>query len=388
MVDYAIIGGGIIGNAIARELSLRGAGEINVLEKENSLALHSSGRNSGVIHSGINQKPGSLKAKLCLSGSSMLRNYCAENKVPYEECGTIVIARNTEEKERLHRLHKMGEEAGGSGLRILSSKELVKREPYIIESTALLSPTGAIVDSKYLVRTIAKEAESRGVKYIFNCQVRDINDSSIITSLGSVKRPKHIINCAGLYADNVAQMMSEADDYMIVPFRGEYLEVNVPINSMVYQVPDFIHPFLGVHLTKTLEGKVLAGPNAMLSFGRESYAKEFNFNERIDMITKPHFWKMISKKSFIKTAYLNSKTSFSLGKFREEVESITNISITRIQPGRAGIRAQLVNKDGEMVDDFKIIYRNDATHILNAVSPGLTCSLAFASYVAGKILNE
>ena len=282
----------------------------------------------------------------------------------------------------------MGEEAGVSGLRILSSKELVKREPYIIESTALLSPTGAIVDSKYLVRTIAKEAESRGVKYIFNCQVRDINDSSIITSLGSVKRPKHIINCAGLYADNVAQMMSEADDYMIVPFRGEYLEVNVPINSMVYQVPDFIHPFLGVHLTKTLEGKVLAGPNAMLSFGRESYAKEFNFNESIDMITKPHFWKMISKKSFIKTAYLNSKTSFSLGKFREEVESITNISITRIQPGRAGIRAQLVNKDGEMVDDFKIIYRNDATHILNAVSPGLTCSLAFASYVAGKILNE
>ncbi len=389
---YFIIGGGIIGNAIAREIRLRNLGDVIVLEKEKSLAEHASGRNSGVIHSGINQKPGTLKARMCLEGSKMLRKYCKSYNIPMEECGTLVIARNEDEERTLEKLLEMGNEVGVEGLRIIEKEELAKREPYVAGTKALFSPTGAIVDSGALVNKIAEEARALGASYTTGCKVISIKGDTIITNLGKF-RARDIINCAGLYADEVAHMQGIGLEFRIIPFKGEYKQVNVPINSMVYQVPDLRYPFLGVHLTKSIEGKTLAGSTATLSLqGRESYNGEINFGEFFNMLCSRNFWNLIRNKEFRELARKNARISYFNESFIEEVNTILKekISSEDIKPYRAGIRAQIVKKNGKMIDDFLVFQdkNKNSTHILNAVSPGLTSSFAFARYVVDNYLER
>jgi len=385
---YAIIGGGIIGSAIARELLLQKKGDVDVFEKESSLGKHASGRNSGVLHSGINQKPGSLKARMCLEGNRKARTYCLEHNVAMEECGTLVIARNEIEKTQLEYLRDLGNSVGVECLRIIERDELCEREPEVIADHALFSPHGTIVDSVGFLKSVADEVKSLGGIYHFNTEVISIlpECSTLITNQGPFSFG-HIINCAGLYADKIAHLMNVGLDYVIIPFRGEYYEVkDLHLNSMVYQVPNLKYPFLGVHLTKAINGEVLAGPNATLSFGRESYEKQINLTETFAMVRKRNFWRLLTRREFINLAYHNLRTSFSSRAFLEEIQSITpDVRTKQISSYRSGIRAQMVTREGKMLDDLVVEYAKDSTHILNAVSPGMTTSLAFAEYIVKNL---
>jgi len=391
---YCVIGaGGIMGLGIAGEILLRGLGHVTLVDKEPKAGAHASGRNSGVIHSGINQKPGTEKARLCLEGSRILRQYCQERGVQMEECGTIVTALNDEDKAKLLHLKEMGDGVGVSGLRIISPEELREREPNAKGLEALFSPTGAIVDSHALLRSLENEVRSRGADILFNQEVRSIKGKTIELN-GRYMTVDHIINCAGLQADRIAHFCGVGGGYRIIPFRGDYLKVPAKVNSMIYQVPDLRFPFLGVHLTKTVGGEVMAGPTANLSFGgREDYEVSNGFKGLREMALHPHFWmwaiRTLGSSATRQQIAYNRKIASSKDEFVKEVQKIYNgeIDPTDVVPYRSGIRAQLVTRTGRMVDDFLVLSGENSTHPLNVVSPGLTSSLAFAKYIVDRYIE-
>ncbi len=393
--DYAIIGGGVIGSAIARKLALETRSNIAVFEKESAVGEHASGRNSGVVHSGFNALPlpkdSSLKSRLCVEGNRLLTNYAWEKGIPFRNCGTFVVARTKAEERSLYMLLGQGLVAGVPGLRIIDGKELNEHEPGVVGNLALYSPTGSIIDGKKLTQQLALDAQSIGAEYFFNHTVQGIGARSLQTTKGEYQI-KHLINCAGLYADKIAHMMNVGQEYTIVPFRGEYVELKgAKVNSMVYAAPlNPQYPFLGVHLTTTLEGKVLAGPNAVLAMGREAYNGKVNLKETAQMITTPQFLRLVSSSSFLKLAYENARTSLSKAAFLEETNALLKepLAMDSLAPYRAGIRAQVVDRQGNMVDNILIRSTHTSTHVLNAVSPGMTCSLAFADYLVNQILID
>ncbi len=384
--EFVIIGAGIIGSSVARELAMRNIGPVAVCEKEHELGLHASGRNSGVLHSGINQRPGSLKARMCVEGNRRMRVFCKQHGVRLQECGTVVVSRNEREEAKLKILIEMGNEVGVQGLRIMDAEELAEREPAVAGEKALISPNGSIVDSEALVRAVAEDAKAKGVEYFLGAEVTAISDGTVITCKGDFKAA-HVINCAGLYTDRIARMMGAGRGYRIIPFRGDYMELhNCVVNSMVYQVPDLRYPFLGVHLTKTVAGEVLAGPTAMLSFGRESYDKQVRLAETLAMLASVNFWRLVSSAEFLRLVAYNGKISFFDRAFLAEIRTLTpQARMEDIKPYRSGIRAQVVDRKGRMVDDMLVEFRGDSTHILNAVSPGMTAALAFAEYVVDNM---
>lgn len=384
---FTIIGGGIIGSAIARELAMRGNYKITVFEKERELGMHASGRNSGVLHSGINQKPGSFKAQMCLNGNQLARQFCKKHNVQMEECGTLVVAKNKNEESILEILLRNGSQVGVEGLRIIDGEELKAHEPNVIGFKALFSPYGAIVDSIAFVKAVAKEAVSHGVEFVMGAEVKAISKDAIHTTYGEFETG-HIINCAGLYADVIAHMMRVEMPYTIIPFRGDYAKIqHHTIHSMVYQVPNLNFPFLGVHLTKTISGEVIAGPTAMFSFGRESYKKEINLHETISMIMSRNFWRLLIRPEFMLLVLHNGIISLSKKAFIEEIRKLCpEVMREDICPYRSGIRAQMVDRRGRMLDDTLVQFFPNSTHILNVVSPGLTSSLAFAKYVVDTII--
>ena len=386
---YLIIGAGIIGSAIAREFCMRGLGPVAALEKEKAPGLHASGRNSGVLHSGINQKPGSLKGRMCVEGNRRAREFCRAKGVALKECGTIVVSRNSREEAALHALLELGRQAGVEGLRIIGREELREREPAVAGEKALFSPNGAIVDSEGFTRAVAGEAAELGAEFFQEAEVTAFRDGAAETARGEF-RYGHLVNCAGLHSDRIARMLGAGRGYRIIPFRGEYMELrNIALGSMVYQVPDLRYPFLGVHLTRTVEGRVLAGPTAMLSFGRESYEKQIDWGESLRMLASPNFRRLISGKEFLRLAAHNGRISFSRKAFLKEIRSLWPAArLEDIAPYRSGIRAQLVDRRGKMVDDMLVEFRPGSTHILNAVSPGMTAALAFAEYVVDRIIEE
>ena len=386
MAHFILIGGGIIGSTIALELAKRGE-KITVLEKEEKLGLHQSGRNSGVIHSGINQKPGTLKAKMCVEGSRRLREYCRAHGIPMIERGTLVIARNEKEMGVLEELFKRGTECDVPGLTFVSKDTLRKKEPISCGIAALLSPTGAAVDSPKLLETIAREAKERGVEFRLYHKVIGIDGKKIKTSQGEFSAD-HIINCAGLEADRIAQMMGAGKGYRIIPFRGEYMEVkDCPVNTMIYQPPDLQFPFLSIHLTRETDGKVLAGPTATLAFGREAYFQQWDFREMAGMFGSRPFQKLLLSKEFLGLAFSNFWVSVSKRAFLKEIQSLVNgVKLDQLTTYRSGIRAQMVDSEGRFVNDLLVESGENSTHVLNAVSPGLTCSLAFAEYIVTTYL--
>jgi len=383
---YIIIGAGIIGSSIAREISRRGLGKVTVLEKEGKLGMHASGRNSGVVHSGINQKPGSIKAELCLKGNQLLKQFCRKHKVRVEEVGTLVISNSDEDDKILEQLMSRGKKIGVRGLKIINSEELKRREPEVVGRKALLSPSGAIVDSVGFLEAVVKDAKKHGAEFIMDAKVTGIRGNSVKTRKG-VFEADHIINCAGLYSDKIAHVMGAGKGIRIVPFRGEYMEVeNLDIRSMVYQAPDLNFPFLKVHLTKTVDGKVLAGPTATLALGREAYRKGINPGEFIGMAISVNFLRLLFGKSFRKLVAENAKVTVSKKAFLKEIRRISpSVKRGDLKKHPPGIRAQPVNRKGEIVNDMLVEFTDDATHILNAVSPGLTASLSFAEYVVDRI---
>ncbi|MBN2288568.1 MAG: L-2-hydroxyglutarate oxidase [Candidatus Glassbacteria bacterium] len=385
-MKFVIIGAGIIGSAVALEFASRGLGEVIVLEKEARLGEHASGRNSGVLHSGINQKPGSLKARMCVEGNRLARRFCLEHGVRMQECGTLVVARNEREEKALGLLLDLGVQAGVQGLRIIDRDELNSREPEVAGTRALLSPNGAVVDSNGFLEAVAAKARDLGAVFRLGAGVRQISGLRVITDREEFEAG-HVINCAGLHADTIARMMGAGGRYRIIPFRGEYMALKkIRLNSMVYQVPDLRYPFLGVHLTRTVDGEVLAGPTAMLSFGRESYDKQVDLPETLRMTGSLNFWLLALSPEFLRLAVHNARISFSRKAFLQEVRTLwPGAAAEDLAPYRSGIRAQMVDTRGRLVDDMLVEFRQDSTHVLNAVSPGLTSSLAFARYLADRI---
>lgn len=381
---YVVIGAGIIGATIARELAYRGFDTL-VVEKESSLGMHASGRNSGVIHSGINQHPLSEKAKFCLEGSRLLRAYCAEYSVPMKQCGTLVVARNAAEESRLSLLLQMGTCLGVPDLALLSRKEIALLEPSctLQVSHALYSPTGAVVDSQHLLESVVEDAQKKGVVFAMGERVLALEDTTVHTTQRSLVYG-HLINAGGLEADRLAHLRGIRPDLFIVPFRGAYREIeHLPLQTMIYAPPHPEFPFLGVHLTPTTDGRSLAGPNASLALGREAYTGAPCLRDLYDVIRRKGFWKAIMEKRFLRQAATNARTALFQSAFLHEVSGLTNQQINPrdVHAYRAGIRAQLVDSEGRFVNDLLLIRRPRETHILNAVSPGMTCSLAFAKHV-------
>ncbi|NCO11140.1 L-2-hydroxyglutarate oxidase [Candidatus Pacearchaeota archaeon] len=385
--DYIIIGGGVNGLNISREISAQKMGSVILLDKESELGMHQSGRSSGVKHSGINQKPGTLKAKLCVSGSQDLGDYCRENDIPIQETGTLVVASNKKEREILRELYSDAVACGVPGVvSELSYDEFTKIEPRAKGLEALFSPTGAIIDAHALLRSLENQAWGMGVEIVKGAEVTGIRETVIETTKGDFTA-KHIINCAGLQADIIAHMMGVRPDLTILPFLGMYLEVPADINSMIYSAPDRKFPFLGVHLTRTMEGKVIAGPTATLSFGgREDYERQGGLAALKEMIRTPNFlaWtaRTLLSPSAVGQVYHNLRLSSS-AVFLDDVNKIYDEKINPedVRPYRAGIRAQLVSRSGKLVNDFLIEMGEYSTNLLNGVSPGLTSSMALAKYI-------
>lgn len=381
----------MVGCSVARQLKLsHPEATIVVLEKEPWVGAHTSGRNSGVIHSGINQKPGTLKARLCVRGGMLLKEFCRTHGVPFKEVGTVVLARTAEEGEVLKELHRRAEANGVRSVSILNSTELATVEPFAHAQEALLSPTGAIVDSPRLVAELSRDANALGVMFVFGAKVKKLVDKGGYLDIETDKshiQTRFLVNCAGLYADQLAWMMDVGRDYCIVPFRGDYYQLkpnrNQLVRSMIYPAPDLNLPFLGIHLTRKTDDSVIVGPNALLALGREKYRDaRVNWHETLRMLLDLRFVKLMSRPSFLRLALRELRLSVSKHEFVEEAKTLVPaLRADYLIPAQSGIRAQLVDKDGRLVDDFVFSETDKSFHVLNSVSPGLTSALAFAEEI-------
>lgn len=384
-MKVTVIGAGIMGISIARELALRGVERVTVIEKEPLPGQHASGRNSGVIHSGINQKPGSQKARFCVDGSRRLREFCVQNRVPMNVCGTLVVATQPEETAVIDELFDWGNACGVEGLKKLSEREVKAREPLVTRSSGgLFSPLGAVVDSPALLAALENDAKRLGVQF----EYQRLFDPEVLRE----RHPEtdYWVNCAGLYTDHVAQAFGAGKGYRVVPFRGEYMEVHgLPVQGMIYRVPDLRFPFLSIHLTRETDGRVLAGPSAVLSLGRESYEKQIHWRESAGMIFSRQFMRMGMSFSFWRLAAENARTSLSAKAFLKEIRRLVpDITEKMLSPARSGIRAQMVDSQGNFVTDIHVEYTKQSCHVLNAVSPGMTCALSFASFLADEVISR
>lgn len=392
--DILVIGGGIIGTATA--LSLQNNSKLNILliETEKKLAFHQTGNNSGVIHSGIYYKPGSLKAKNCAEGREMLYNFCAENNIPNERCGKIVAANNESELNALDELYKRGIANGLTGIKKLSSEEIKNYEPHTTGIAGIFVPQTGIVDYSKVTDAYAKLFLEGGGYLETNCKFLSLKNSNgeliAITTKGEFKT-RFLVNCGGLYCDRIAKQCGVNPGLQIVPFRGEYYKLKKEkeylIKNLIYPVPDPRFPFLGVHFTRMMKGGVEAGPNAVLAFKREGYTKkDFSAADVSQMIFYSGFWKMVSK--YYRLGFGEFYRSFSKKAFVSALQKlIPEIQEDDIEPGGAGVRAQALEPNGRLVDDFRIIEANKMVHVLNAPSPAATASLSIGKTIA-DIVNK
>lgn len=396
--DISIIGGGIIGLATAMKLNNQYPRyRVAVLEKEDELATHQTGHNSGVIHSGIYYKPGSLKAKNCIQGVKDLIQFCDENGIPYNLCGKVIVATTEQELPGLDELRRRGEANGVPGLKMIDSSELKDYEPYANGIRALYSPRTGIVDYTEVSRSYAKKFQDGGGTIFTGTKVERVVPEDNIINLETSQalfKTSYVINCAGLYSDVIARMMGDSKDIRIIPFRGEYYmlsdEAAKMVNGLIYPVPNPEFPFLGVHFTNTIYGEVEAGPNAVFAFAREGYTKtKINLQETLSTLLFPGFWSMSAKywsrgmqefyRSVSKKAFLNSLQQL-----------IPAIEERHLLKGGSGVRAQEVSSTGFMQDDFHITETPRAIHVRNAPSPGATASLSIADGIiasASKVFS-
>jgi len=391
--DYCIIGAGIIGLTIAYELTKRHpSARLIVIDKETGPAQHQTGRNSGVIHAGVYYTPGSLKATLCRKGVPTITDFCTKHQVAFEQCGKLIVAVDNEEAAQLGNLYERGQKNGIQAKRI-SKTEMAEIEPGITGVSAILSPTTGIVDYAGICHKLVELLTAQGVTFQFSTAVtglRETSDDMVIETTQGALKTTQLIVCGGLQADRLADMMGLADDFRILPFRGEYFRLaekhNAIVNHLIYPVPKPGLPFLGVHLTKMVGGYTTVGPNAVLSLGREDYQR--SFFEPVDTwrtMSYPGFWKLINR---FKAAGLSElKRSLSKSAYMKEVHRYcTSITVEDLQPYRTGIRAQAVDRNGNMIDDFLIKKTAHSLHICNAPSPAATSSFAIATYLCEKQL--
>lgn len=388
--DITIIGGGIVGTATALSILNEKNVQILLLEAESSLAAHQTGNNSGVIHSGLYYKPGSLKAANCTIGREMMYAFCEEHKLPFDRCGKIVIATLKEEIPALNMLEERGRANGLNGIKRLSASDIKEYEPHASGIDGLFVPQTGIVDYVAVTNKYAVLIREKGGVIKTNSKLvsvkRDGKDLMLFTEHDEYKT-KFVVNCAGLQSDRIAKLFGVDPKLQIIPFRGEYYQIKKEkeylVNNLIYPVPDSQFPFLGVHFTRMINGGVEAGPNAVLAFKREGYKKtDFSFRDILEMKLYPGFWKMAAK--YYKMGFQEFRRSFSKELFVKSLQKlIPEIQYDDIEVGGAGVRAQALERDGKLVDDFRIVEAERMVHVLNAPSPAATASLSI-----GKTISE
>ena len=390
MPDIAVIGGGIVG--LATTLALTEAyprASVVILDKESRIATHQTGHNSGVIHSGAYYKPGSLKARLCVEGAKLMKRFCDEQDIKWEGCGKLIVATDEAELPRLVTIQERGTANGLIGLKRLSSEEIAEHEPHCRAVSALLVPETGIVDYGQVAERMAGLIRDRGAEIMTGARVgairRDGDGLVLETARGAV-RARHLLNCAGLYSDRVADMMGVRPEVRIVPFRGEYYMLRPArrslVRNLIYPVPDPEFPFLGVHFTRTIHGDVEAGPNAVFAFAREGYhLGTVRPGELLGTLGYPGFWNM-ARRYWRMGAYELYRSASKTAFVRSLQKLVPEIQDSDIERGGAGVRAQAVSPDGSLVDDFKISVTPGAVHVVNAPSPAATASIAIGRHIA------
>ncbi|MGK7929929.1 MAG: L-2-hydroxyglutarate oxidase [Microcystaceae cyanobacterium] len=393
MYDFAIIGGGIVGLASAMALKERFPdASLSVLEKESQLAFHQTGRNSGVIHSGIYYKPNSFKAKFCREGNASMIRFCQAHNIPYEQCGKVIVATSDAELPRLKNLYQRGLE-NHLEVRLISAEEVKDYEPYVQCVGGIYVSSTGIADYKKVCKKYAETIQEKGGEIKLNTQVNNIINQSqsqiIETSQGRIET-RYLINCGGLFSDRIAKKGGVNPQAKIVPFRGEYYELTPEkrhlVKNLIYPVPNPDFPFLGVHFTRMIDGSIHAGPNAVLSFKREGYSKtDIDLKDLFEVISYGGFWKLAFKyadegiqemvRSWNKKAFVHSLQQL-----------IPEITESDVIPSDAGVRAQALTTSGQLVEDFLIIADHNSLHVCNAPSPAATSSLEIGKAIANHPL--
>jgi (S)-2-hydroxyglutarate dehydrogenase len=394
--DIAVIGGGIVGLSFAMQASERFPRlRLVVLEKEAGVARHQTGHNSGVIHSGVYYKAGSLKARLCVAGAREMVEFCSRHGIPYEVCGKLIVATNPEEIARLDVLLAQGVANGLEGLRLLERAAMLDIETHVGGVRALLVPSTGITDYVAVTAKYAEIATGRGAEVKTSAGVVgfDISENGVVvrTRAGEFSA-RYVVNCAGLYSDRLARMAGDDPGMIVVPFRGEYYDLAAPrqelVRGLIYPVPDPRYPFLGVHFTRRIQGNVDAGPNAVLAFQREGYRwRDFDLGETMEVFMDAGF------RAMARRHWRNGLAEFrrSLRK-REFVRScqrlVPEVRMEDMTPGGSGVRAQAVGTDGALVDDFRFVARERFLHVLNVPSPAATASLPIGREILKMVPEE
>jgi (S)-2-hydroxyglutarate dehydrogenase len=381
--DLLIIGAGIVGLATALECTRRfPALRMIVVDKEDHVAAHQTGHNSGVIHSGLYYKTGSLKARNCVAGAASMKRFCQDHDVPFEECGKLVVATTREEVPRLEQLYQRGIANGVPGLRMMTRDEFREIEPHCEGLEAIQVPSTGIVDYSVVAQKYAELIRQAGGQIVFKAKVvglRDDGGKNIAETEAGAFRARYVINCAGLYSDAITRMAGVRTDLEIIPFRGEYYEVQPEkrslIKSLIYPVPDPRFPFLGVHFTRRVNGSVEAGPNALLAFRREGYTGTSpDMSEAVAMLRFPGFWKMARK--YWRMGMAEQYRSWVKAAFVKELQKLVpEMQDPDLAPGGSGVRAQALDAKGNLVDDFYFVHSQNMIHVCNVPSPAATASL-------------
>ncbi len=393
-VDIAIIGAGIVGLATAMDLVKRRP-DLNlvVLEKEDRVAAHQTGNNSGVIHAGLYYKPGSLKARTVVEGAQRMVQFCQEHDLPYDLCGKVVVATSEEELPRLEELFRRGTANGVSGLVKIGGEQIKEYEPHATGIAGLWSPNTGIVDYKAVCLKMAELVEQGGGQVRLNTRVVGVEQHPgelVLQTTGDDVRARALINCGGLQSDLIARMMGGTRGLRIVPFRGEYYELAPEsqklVRGLIYPVPDPRFPFLGVHFTKRINGSVEAGPNAVLAFAREGYGKtDFSLGHVLGLLAFPGFWIMGAR--YWRMGLGEMIRSWNKRAFVRALQVLLpELGMDDVKPGGAGVRAQAMDRRGNLLDDFSIIEAPSAIHVLNAPSPAATASIVIGRAIVDRAL--
>ena len=388
--DITIIGGGIVGLATAYKIQKKHPNlVIAVLEKEDRLAFHQTGRNSGVIHSGLYYRQGSYRAKTCVTGRKQLVEFAEEYGIDYDVCGKVVVATHQDELARLEKIRLNGEANGLKGVEIIDAKRIKEIEPYIEGIKALWVPEAGIIDFKAVTHKLAELVKEINPEsdIIINCEVKHFDRgaiSKLYSNLG-VFQSKYLVFCGGLHSDRLARKDKVKLDMRIVGFRGDYFDLTPQgkkkIKNLVYPVPNPEFPFLGVHFTRMTDGTIECGPNAVFTFKREGYGKfDFNLWDTLEALFYKGTWKLFFKHwRFGLDEY---KRAFSKRLFLKQLQRMCpSLTMDDIKPGRSGVRAMALGNQGDVIDDFKIEYRDRSIHVLNAPSPAATACLSIGDHV-------
>lgn len=398
--DIAVVGGGIVGLSFAMQATERFPGlRVVVLEKEAGVARHQTGHNSGVIHSGVYYKAGSLKARLCVAGAREMVEFCSIHGVPHEVCGKLIVATNSEEAARLEELLARGVTNGLEGLRLLSREAMLEIEPYVGGVRALHVPSTGITDYAMVTTKYAEIAVGRGAEVKTGAGVVGFSRSHDAAGNAVVVRTRagdfsarYVVNCAGLYSDRVARLAGDDPEMILIPFRGEYYDLAVArqslVRGLIYPVPDPRYPFLGVHFTRRIHGNVDAGPNAVLAFRREGYRfGDFDLGEAMEVFMNAGF--RVMARLHWKNGLAEFRRSLRKGEFVRSCQRLVpEVRMEDMTRGGSGVRAQAVGADGALVDDFRFVGRERFLHVLNVPSPAATASLPIGREILKMVPSE